>query len=291
LNVELRVWKGLGVEISFFLKLQTICCYPASLFFFSISAIMKKAIVVKSLSLLFCLSPLHFPCDGQSVAPDDSAIYRAGLNNTIRYFYANSKSVCTCLNGKEYIRPPFVFSEGSPYFLGEEVGHGTLTYDHVFYDSVQLLYDELQDNLLFVDETHRIQLLTERVERFSIDGHPFIHIEQGEVKNGESPTGYFELVYEGNSLVLKKEEKKAREVTSFSAENKARVIDTRTVYYLRKGNRYVKLDGRRTFYDLWAEHQKEIKGFIKANKLKFKDDLDIDYAKLTAFCDRLSPVK
>ena len=61
----------------------------------------------------------------------------------------------------EYIPPSFSFSEGSPYFLAAEAREGTLVYDHVFYDSAYLLYDELQGNLVYVEEGHRIQLLNE----------------------------------------------------------------------------------------------------------------------------------
>jgi hypothetical protein len=243
----------------------------------------------KPLSLLFFISPLSCLSYAQSGSPADSAFYHSALGNTINYFYANSKSVCTCLNGKEYIAPSFSFSEGSPFFLAAEAKDGTLVYDHVFYDGVHLLYDELQNNLVFVDENHRIMLLNEKVERFSILGHQFVNIEQQEPINEDHPTGYFQILYEGKSVMLKKEEKTIRELNSFSAEEKVRVIDTRSVYYLKRGNHYFKIDGEKSFFEVWGNYQKEIAAFIKHNKIKLKKELDIDYARITAFCDELSP--
>jgi hypothetical protein len=251
---------------------------------------MGKLLCFKTL-LLFFISFLFYSSYGQSGSPDDSVFYHSALGNTIDYFYANSKSVCTCLNGKEYIPPQFSFSEGSPYFLASEARNGTLVYDHVFYDGVHLLYDELQNSLVFVDESHRIMLLNEKVERFSILGNQFVHIEQKEPIKGDNPNGYYQILYEGNSMMLKKEEKQIRELNSFSAAEKVRVIDTRSVYYLRKGNDYFKMDGKKSFFEVWGNYQKEIKEYIKYNKIKFKKELDIDYARITAFCDQLSPVK
>ena len=239
---------------------------------------MRKQIFLKPLSLFLLIYSLFHTSYAQSGNPDDSAAYRSALNNTINYFYANSRSVCTCLNGKEYIASPFSFSEGSPYFLAAEPRAGILVYDHVSYDGCQLLYDELQNNLVFVDESHRIMLLNEKVARFSILGHPFINVDQN---------GFYQLLYEGNCLMLKKEEKKIRELSSFSADDRVRVIDTRSDFYLRKGNRLFKIEGKRSFFEIWHNYQKEIKAFIKHNKIEFKKDLDTDYARITEFCDKL----
>jgi hypothetical protein len=234
----------------------------------------------KPLLLLFFISPLFHVSYAQSVSPEDSAFYHSALSNTINYYYTNSKATCTCLNGIEYIPPSFSFSEGSPYFQGAEAREGTLVYDHVFYDSVHLLYDELQGNLVYVDESHRILLLNEKVARFSILGHPFVNLE---------PQGYFQVLYEGKSMMLKKEEKVIRELASFSADEKVKVIDTRSVYYLRKGDHLFRIEGKNSFFEAWGDHKKEIAAFVKRGELKFKKEPDGDYARITAFCDQLSP--
>jgi hypothetical protein len=231
--------------------------------------------------LLLILAFLFFHVSyAQSVTPEDSAFYHSALGNTVNYYYTNSKSACTCLNGIEYIPPSFSFSEGSPYFLAAEAREGTLIYDHVFYDSVHLLYDELQANLVYVEEGHRILLLNEKVARFSILGRPFVNMEQ---------QGYFQVLYEGKSMMLKKEEKVIRELASFSADEKVKVIDTRSVYYLRKGDHLFRIDGKKSFLEAWGDHKKDIAAFIKHNKIKFKKEPDSDYARITAFCDQLSP--
>jgi hypothetical protein len=236
----------------------------------------------RPLILLLLSIPLLYSGYAQTGNPDDSAFYRAALKNTIGYFYANSKSVCTCLRGKEYIASPYSFSEGSPYFLDADAREGSLVYDHVYYDSVRLLYDELQGDLVFVDERHRIMLLNEKVERFFIEGHQFINL---------GAEGYFQLLYEGNSMTLKKEEKKTSQPNLFSVEERVRVIDTKTVYYLRNGNHLYRIEGKRTFLTVWGNYQSEINEFIKRNKIKFRNELDGDYVRLTAFCDQLSPPK
>jgi len=248
---------------------------------------MRKVFPFQPLLLLFFLSPLCYSTFAQSGSPDDSASYYFALNNTISYFYTNSASVCTCLNGKEYIPSPYSFSEGSPFFLAPEPRDGSLVYDNVFYSAVHLLYDELQDNLVFVDANHRVMLLDEKVARFSILGHQFVNIGQQEPTKEGNPAGYLQILYEGNVMMLKKEEKKIRELGSFSAEDRVRVIDTRPVYYLKKGDHFFKMEGKQSFFEVWGEYQKEIAAFIKHNRIKFKRELDTDYARVTAFCDHL----
>lgn len=241
------------------------------------------------MSLLLLITSLSHHSFAQSAGPEDSALYHAAIDSTIHYFYSHSRS--RCFNGKEYIPVPYRFSEGSPYFPADEPGSGTIVYDHVYYDDVHLLYDVLQNNLVFVDESHRIMLLNEKVERFSILDHPFVNIAPQDPTKGGLPNGFFQVLYEGNCMMLKKDEKKVRELNSYSGQDMSRVIDTRTFYYLRKGDDFFKIEGKRSFFKLWTNQQKEIKDFIKHNNIKFKRDLDSDYAKVAAFCDQLSPAK
>ena len=67
--------------------------------------------------------------------------------------------------------------------------------------------------------------------------------------------GYFQVLYEGKSMMLKKEEKVIRELASFSADEKVKVIDTRSVYYLRKGDHLFRIDNR----VLWPVKSVEMK--------------------------------
>lgn len=253
--------------------------------------IMRNLFHFKPLSLLLLTFLLYHATVAQTPSPGDSDIYRSAVDSTIALFYSRSKSVSACYNGKEYIPPQYNFSEGSPYFLAPEARPGTITYDHVKYNDVRLLFDELQNNLVFVDETHRIMLLNEKVERFSILDYHFVNILPQDPANGEKVTGYFQVLFDGNCLLLKKEEKKIRELSSFSAQELAKVVDTRSVWYIKKENEYYKIDGKKTFFELWATRQKEIKDFIKQNHIKFKSNVDDDYAKVTAFCDQLTPSK
>ncbi len=219
---------------------------------------------------------------------EDSITYIKTINNALVFYYRSAGDQSRLYNGTQYSGYPFVFAEGNPFFLTDKMQRGTIVYDKIVYKDVDLLYDELMDVLIMQDESHRIQLSNDRISGFTILNYRFIHLVNDSLNNSAPQTGFYNILYDGNLCVLKKEIKTIREIVTFSVEEKTRVIDLKSEYYFRKNNEYFKIKNQKGLLDFFQQQKSVIKHFIKTNKLNFKKDTDNLLEKVAAYGDQLT---
>ncbi len=208
------------------------------------------------LPIIFFLLPVVRIFAQSSV--EDSISFTKTLNNALAIYYRSAGDQSRLYNGLPYTGYPFVFAEGYPFFLTDKEQRGSITYDNVEYQGVDLLYDELKGVVIIKDENHRIQLLNERISGFTIGDYKFIRIVPDSLSNNAPAAGFYNVLYEGNLTVLKKETKTIREIFSYSSAERIRVIDLQTNYYFKNNNEYSQIN-----------NQKELLNFFPSVKKKF----------------------
>jgi hypothetical protein len=218
-------------------------------------------------------------------ASSDSIAFTKSVNNAIDLYYQSAGDQSRLLNGTEYTSYPFSFVEGSPYFITSQEQKGSIIYDKVEYANVSLIYDEMMGVLILVDEKHRIQLSNERITRFAIGSNSFVRLVSAGAGTSTPETGFYEILYEGNLSVFKKEMKTIRQIYSYSQET-SHLIDTRTIYYFRKNNQYTRIESQKELLRFFSDRKKEIQHFIKSNKLSFKKDPDNLLTKVAVYNDQ-----
>jgi hypothetical protein len=222
------------------------------------------------------------------LADSDSLFYHKALNNAVSLYRQSLGDQLGLYNGSQYPGYPFGFKDGGhPYFI-KDASPGTIEYDNVFYPDVRLLFDELSEIIVFEDSTHRIQLLNERITRFSIGDAAFIHIAKDSLGSSLEATGFYQLLYEGRVSVLTKEVKKIREELRFADEGILRYIDTKKYYYIKKDAVYYPVGSKGTVLSVYRDRKKEVQQFIKANKLNFRKDRNNLLIKVSAYYDQLT---
>lgn len=220
---------------------------------------------------------------------DDSVFYNKAVNNAKAIYFQSLGDQSGLYNGSQYAGCPFGFRDGGhPFFYSDVFLNGSIVYDKVLYPEAHLLYDEVVEVLLFQDSTHRIQLVNERVARFSILDNHFIRIIKDSSNRTLVKSGFYQLLYEGNTTVLKKEVKSIREVLISNTEGIYRYIDTKKYFYIKKGNDYYLVKRKKALLQLYKDRKKELQQYIKRNKLNFKRDPDSLLAKLSAYYDQLT---
>ena len=98
-----------------------------------------------------------------------------------------------------------------------------------------LLYDIVKGELLTHDPTNNyvIRLNTERVQSFIISGHKFVRLNQDNDKGSPLRTGFYDLLYNGNTALYKRVSKIFKENTaSFQGLNKY-VVESNE-YFIKK---------------------------------------------------------
>jgi hypothetical protein len=250
---------------------------------------MKRLAIFGSITLLISCTFVAQTVQAQT-SRDDSAYYEKAVANTIAIYHRNVGDQSGLFNGRQYAGYPYSFQLGGfPFFLTNETGKGSIVYDSVLYDDVQLRYDEVAELVIFQDTKHQIQLNTDKVSRFSIEGNNFIRVEKDDsLSNSIFRTGFYNLLYDGKVQAVKKEVKVIREELRSNTEGILRFVDISTYYYIKKNNEYFPVKNRSAILDIFKDRKKEILQYIKANKLKFRKDRDNTIIKVSAWYDQLT---
>jgi hypothetical protein len=235
------------------------------------------------LPIIFFLLPV-MQIFAQSSANDSISLAKT-INNALAVYYKSAGDQSRLYNGTEYTGYPFTFVEGSPFFLSSQEQSGSVVYDNVEFKYVDLQYDEMMGVVIMQDENHRIQLSNDRISSFTIGNYHFIRIVRDSLSQTVPETGFYNILYEGNLSVLKKEIKSIRQIYSYSQEI-TRVIDLKTNYYFKKNNDYIQINTQKELLNFFSDRKKEIQHYIKINKLNFKKDPDNLLVKLAVYYDQ-----
>lgn len=249
---------------------------------------MKSGCLTNTLLLIvsFTLSSSY---SSAQLSANDSIFFKKVIDNTKAVYFESLGDQSGLFNGSQYAGYAFTFKDGGhPFFYSDVFLKGSIVYDNLMYTQASLLYDEVAEVLLFQDATHRIQLIGERVSRFSVLDHNFIRIVKDSAKRTLVSTGFYQLLYEGNITVLKKEVKSIREVLISNTEGVYRYIDAKKYYYIIKNNEYYPIKRKKSALELYKDRRKEMQLYIKRNKLNYKTNPDIFLIKTTAYYDQLT---
>jgi len=238
---------------------------------------------------LFIASLAPFHLLNAQLSAKDSLIYTTAINNVIATYHKNIGDQTGKYNGSQNAGYTVSFYEGHPYFFKHELSKGSITYDNVVYDNVELLYDEAKDWVILQDSTHRIQLVSQRLQGFTIFNQPFVRLE----KDANTPivaSGFYQLLYDGEIKLYKREVKIITEKFTYTPELSV-LFEKVNYYYIKKGNRFYPIVKKKDFLKILNDKGKELNDFISAEHLNFRKDKDNTLTKVVAYYDKLTPTE
>ena len=215
----------------------------------------------------------------------DSVFYQASINNALTSYQHFALDQSRLNNGRKYKPYSFSFVNGTPFFQTDQFGEGAIIYEGGYYNNVKLLYDQVQDMVILLAEV-AIELITERIEQFSISGHLFVKLAKDSLNN-QITAGFYEQLYKGNIEIYKKERKIIKENLS-TTEGVRGEIEKKVFYYLKKDGIFYLIKKKRHVYEILKDKENEIQKFTKSNDLNFKTDPDNLLAKIAAYYDQLT---
>jgi hypothetical protein len=192
-------------------------------------------------------------------------------------------------NGREYnFYPPSL--KGTAYFMDvHDWGPGSVFYDGYLYKNVDILYDLYKDELVtpLYKSFLKIHLLNERVKYFDLMGHHFVYL----VKDPTNPTsvnfGYYDQLYAGKIQVLARHSKSIQTSIEYTGAINS-YFSPSNDYYIFKNGLYYSVNSEGSFLDVLKDRKKELRQFIKANKIKFRKQRENAMAKVAAYYDTLT---
>jgi hypothetical protein len=230
-----------------------------------------------------------FICSGQASAQftkEDSIIYQNAYSHTLAVYYNRLGDQSPLYNGSLYRGIDYTFQKGSPYFLLEKAGYGSVVYDNINYPNLNIIYEDYRQNLVVIDQAFQLQLVTEKVRSFVINNHHFEYVLLDSLNRGLPASGFYEVIYSGKSKVLKYTTKKIREILSVP-EGLHRFMDESNDYYIQSRNSYTLVNTKHEFLKFVNKHKKEVQSFIRKNELNYKSDKDNTLTKAAAYYDQI----
>jgi hypothetical protein len=232
--------------------------------------------------LAACLSSHTSSAQSQQ---EDSIFYQSALSHTISVYYDQLGDQSRLFNGSLYHGIDLTFQKGTPYFLTDKTSNGSVVYDGIFYPNLAIFYEDYRQFLVVLDHAFQLQLINEKVSAFTIADHHFEYVSAGGLNNGIPLSGFYEVLYNGRSRLLKHTSKKIREVLSTSELR--RYMDEFDNYYIRGKSGYFAVNSKRALFNFMSDHKKDVQRFIRKNNLDFKDDMDNTLVQVAAYYDQI----
>lgn len=221
---------------------------------------------------------LHTPPSDSQMAYDTAlSLYHAYLNPETGLF-----------RGDEYATYDFRLREGNPYWSDKRRHGGSVVYDSVLYNNVQLMYDEVKDLLILYDFTnlYKVALFPVMVSRFTMDNHRWIRLTDS-LNPNQPRNGFYEILYQGRIMLLKKEKKVIEEDLSGTVAQYF-IQGADSSYYLKKNNVYYSLKTTKSLLRALKDRSKDVKRFIRSNGLSMRRDRENTLLKVSAWYDTSS---
>jgi hypothetical protein len=151
----------------------------------------------KAILLQIILLAGSYPLWGQSANPDHDAL--EARKQGVHSHHADSY-VANVLTGRAFSDYRNQFKQ---FFLGKYTARGTLEFDGVRFEDVELQYNLYEQNMVVLLETEHIEryitVTLDKVSEFSVYGHDFTQVQGDSVMEN----GIYELAYAGvNSSVF-----------------------------------------------------------------------------------------
>jgi hypothetical protein len=214
-------------------------------------------------------------------------LYKKAKEYAVSLYHENIKNESGLYNGSQYVVYAQTIQDGIPFFEITQPSNGNVTYWGVEYKNVPLLYDILKGEIITVvpSTNYLIKLNTEKVSSFEVLNHKFIRIAK-DSSNKNIKTGFYDVLYDGQTAVYKKEIKTLNEDLS-SGKLRTFILDE-NAFFIKKNNVFFTVSNKSSLLDILKDKKKEVQEFIRKNKLKIRKDKDNALPKIAAFYDEIS---
>lgn len=206
---------------------------------------------------------------GQVAKPADSSFVYAARNQATALYEQTVKKQAHVYEGNQYINhDPRI--KVHPYYRVDSLQIGTVIYKGVAYRDVAMLYDIVRDELVVQppEGGYRLRLITDKISAFTLGRSQFARLI-GDSLAGIR-TGFYELIYDGKTKVLAKRAKTIHEDISSGTYKGDYVQGDR--YLIQKEKSVYEIKTKRSLLNLFPDQTKELRKYIRASRLKFKDD-------------------
>lgn len=217
-----------------------------------------------------------------------TAASQNGATGLLKYTADQYGTSDILVNGWKYF-PEHFNAKGDPYFndLGWEKGSVETPMEK--FDDLLLRYNIQMDELV-LQKTLKdgkpafVMLNPDFVKSFDIASYHFVNA--GKEKLHPDLDGYVEVIYSGRLKFLARHSKMF--VANYSVNSpQGSISGQNTTYYLLNGDQLNKILSKRSLFRLFPEKKKQIRKFLKKEKIRFKRANRRQQAELMKYLDEI----
>ena len=219
-----------------------------------------KRLIYRILLLLLCVVGI-LPLSGQS---DKLSAELLEARKQMVYSHHEEAYVAGILTGKQFTDYNNKFKQ---FFLGKYTSQGSLVYDGVLFEDIELQYNIFTQDVIALMETHRseryVEVTPDKVSAFSVYEHDFVHLAGDSVM----APGIYELAYGGvNSSVFIKRTSISNKLVDGNQIN----IEYEPVskYFVRNQFGTFRVSSKKKLIQAYQKSPRLIR-IIKTNRIKF----------------------
>jgi hypothetical protein len=176
--------------------------------------------------------------------------------------------------------------KGHAYYITDKFQTGSLIYDGIQYDSVQMLYDNYKDYLVILTYSRlRLILLREKIKSFDLPGHHFKYHRYDSLAASSLPTGFYDHLYDGKLSVLAKRSKIFKEKVTDQVDQEFEEVDHYIIY--RDGH-YYRFNSYKGFLNNFSGKSKDIRKYLKKHGIEYRKDRENAILKAVAYYETLN---
>lgn len=219
----------------------------------------------------------------------DSINYAKGISNAVVLYKESVYPPTGLYNGRLYADYAYTIKEGNPFFLSPGFNAGSIVCDGLLYENIPMMYDEINEEIVIKDPygIYKFYLVNERVSGFEVLGHKFIRMVENDSNRSVISTGFYDVLYEGNVGLYKKEKKTIQEDITFSEGLKRYIVQT-DFYYIKKANLFYPVNNKGSLLSILQNKRKEVQQFMRKNKLNLRKDKEHSFTQVAAYYDSIN---
>ncbi len=182
-------------------------------------------------------------------------------------------------SGKEHEKYPLHYSN-LPWFKSSEYTPGVLYVGGSMYPRVLMKLDLYRDELVISPHTSPFNIIT-KADSASLHG---ITIHFLHARNAQEPSGYVEVLHNGNRKLYRKYQLLQRQVVE-----SGRVVyrfETLSAYWLLSGNQFYKITRIADLYPHFQVERRAIRHFVTEQQLNFRKNPETTLSRLMNYLDQ-----
>lgn len=195
----------------------------------------------------------------------NESVLAQGYSAVIQY---NTSEKQMILNGRIW-RNQYTKASGDQFFLTNTFVKGSMVFNGMTFDNLDLMYDIAGDELILSIVSHpTIFVNKEMVDSFNIIiGDRNYHIINAGNDTSCLLRGYVNVVYQGPSTLFVKYTKKLQPL---AVDGRYDLFYQEHSMYLRRNKEILAFEGKRDLLEILEDKKEEIKKYMKTGKVKLK---------------------